>query len=155
MVFRDVRIEYTEGANHLTAHIEKHRILDPVGVAERTQNLARIVCDRSRIDSMRLEILERMLQLDELIAAVRSPECTAAEDQQQAVLARQIPQRAGFPVLIGKGKARDLLANLRPGAHFVVLCGNELQPLLDLDRFSCRTPAKNFVQDSGFRICLH
>jgi hypothetical protein len=58
MVFRDVRIEYAKGANHLAAHIGEHRILDSVGVTERAQDLARVVRDRSRIDSVRLEILE-------------------------------------------------------------------------------------------------
>jgi hypothetical protein len=58
MVFRDVRIEYAEGANHLAPHIGKHRILDPVGVAERAQNLGRVVRDRGRVDAVRLEILE-------------------------------------------------------------------------------------------------
>jgi hypothetical protein len=37
---------------------------------------------------VRLEAFERELQLDELIAAVRSPISAAAEDQQQSVRSR-------------------------------------------------------------------
>ncbi len=89
VIFRNVGVEYSERTDHLAAHIRQQRILYFVGIAEPLQNVARVIGYRRSIYPMRLEPFERKLQLDELIAAVRSPISAAAEDQQQTVGSKQ------------------------------------------------------------------
>src|SRR5208282_533426 len=98
----NVGVEDSERANHLAAGVREQRILDLVGLAEGGENLARVVGDRRGVDSGGLQRLQRLLQLDELIAAVGSPIGAAAEDQQQAVAPREIFQSAVFAVLVGQ-----------------------------------------------------
>ncbi len=93
-----------------------------VGIAEPLQNFARVISDRRGIYSVRPEVFERELQLDELVAAVGSPIGAAAEDQQQPVRSCQIVQRPNLTVLVGKGKIGHLLANVRSGPITVILC---------------------------------
>src|SRR5229473_7294309 len=85
---------------------------------------------------MRLESFERELQLDELIAAVRSPISAAAEDQQQPVRSRQIAQCPNPTVLIREAEIGHLLANSGSGPITVVLCLDKVQPVLGRALFS-------------------
>ena len=90
MIFRDIRVEYSKCPNHFTADVGKKRVLNLVSRTEPFQNLARVIGYRCSIDAVRLQILERELQLDELIAAVGSPIGAAAEYQQQSVGSHQV-----------------------------------------------------------------
>ena len=85
MIFRNVGVEYSKRPDHLAPDIRKERILYFVGIAEPLQNFARVISDRRGIYSVRPEVFERELQLDELVAAVGSPIGAAAEDQQQPI----------------------------------------------------------------------
>ena len=73
VIFRNVGIEYSERSDHIAAHIRQQRILYFVGIAEPLQNFARVIGYRRGVYAVGLEAFERELQLDELIAAVRSP----------------------------------------------------------------------------------
>ena len=89
MIFRDIRVEYSKCPNHFAADIGEERVLNLASLTEPFQDLAGVVGYRRGIDSVCLEILERELQLDELIAAIGSPTGAAAEDQQQPVRPHQ------------------------------------------------------------------
>jgi hypothetical protein len=82
MIFRNVPIEYSKCTDDLAADVREQGILEVVCAAESVQRLARVVGDRGGVYTMGLERCQRMLQLDELIAAVGSPIGAAAEDQQ-------------------------------------------------------------------------
>jgi hypothetical protein len=82
VIFRDICVEYPEFPNHFAADIGEERVRNLVSLTESFQDLAGVVSYRRGIDSVCLEILERELQLDELIAAIGSPIGAAAEDQQ-------------------------------------------------------------------------
>ena len=81
VIFRYVGIEDSIRANDLTTRIRQKRICDLVGFAEIVQNLVRVVCNRRGVYSLRLELIQRELQLDELIAAVGSPIGAATENK--------------------------------------------------------------------------
>ena len=89
MIFRDICVQYSKCPNHFAADIGKERVLNLVSFTEPFQNLAGVVGYGRGVDSVCLEILERELQLDELIAAIGSPIGAAAEDQQQTVRPHQ------------------------------------------------------------------
>jgi hypothetical protein len=133
VIFGNVGVEYSERTDHLAAHIRQQRILYFVGIAEPLQNFARVIGYRRGVYAVGLEAFERELQLDELIAAVRSPISAAAENQQQPVRSSQIAQRPNLTVLIGEGEIRHLLANLGSGSVTVVLCFDKVQPVLGRD----------------------
>src|SRR5712691_7812782 len=100
------------------------------------------------MNALRLELSKRELQLDELVAAVGSPVSAAAEDQHQPVWPHQLRQRPALALLIGQGEIRNLLANLGPGTIAVVLCLDELKPIVGCDvSTSGRNPADHVVQD--------
>src|SRR5690242_18556306 len=82
VIFRDICVEYSEFPNHFAANIGQQRVRNLVGLTESFQDLAGVVGYRRGINSVCLEILERKLQLDELVAAIGSPIGAAAEDQQ-------------------------------------------------------------------------
>lgn len=148
MVGRNIRVEYAECVDQLAANIRKHRIFDTVSLGEPLQDLARVISDRRRIDSVGLEIYERELQLDELIAAVWSPIRAAAEHQQQAVGSHQFIQRSGLTVLIGQSEIGNLLTDLGPGPVAVVLRLDKLEPIFGRDvRSTGAHPADHTVQD--------
>ena len=94
VILGDVGVENPEGADDLAADVRKQRVFDLVRVAEITENFARVVGNRCGIDSVRFQLSKGVLQLDELIAAIGSPVCAAAEDQQQAFWTHQIVQRS-------------------------------------------------------------
>jgi hypothetical protein len=81
VIFGDVGIENSERADDLAAGVREQRIVNLCGLAEGGKNFARIVGDRRGVDTGGLQSLERLLQLDELVAAVGSPIGAAAEDQ--------------------------------------------------------------------------
>jgi len=89
VIFRDIGVEYPKCPNHFAADIREERVLNLVSLTEPFQGLAGVVGDRRGIDSVRLEILERELQLDELIAAIGSPIGASTEDKQQTVRPHQ------------------------------------------------------------------
>jgi hypothetical protein len=82
MIFGDVGIENSECSDDLAADVREQWVFDIVRVGEITELFARIVGDRSRVDSMRFQLSKGILQLDELIAAIGSPICAATKDQQ-------------------------------------------------------------------------
>jgi hypothetical protein len=54
VIFGDVGVEDSEGANDLAASVREQRIIDLVGVAKGGENFARIVGDRGGVDSVSL-----------------------------------------------------------------------------------------------------
>jgi hypothetical protein len=54
VIFGDVGVEDSEGANDLAAGVREQRIIDLVGVAKGGENFARIVGDRRSVDSVSL-----------------------------------------------------------------------------------------------------
>src|SRR5271167_111204 len=82
MIFGDVGIENSERSDNLAADVREQWVFDIVRVGKITELFARIVGDRSRVDSMRFQLSKGILQLDELIAAIGSPICAATKDQQ-------------------------------------------------------------------------
>jgi hypothetical protein len=156
VIFGNVGVEYSERTDLLAAHIRQQRILYFVGIAEPLQNFARVIGYRRGVYAVGLEAFERELQLDELIAAVRSPISAAAENQQQPVRSSQIAQRPNLTVLIGEGEIRHLLANLGSGSVTVVLCFDKVQPVLGRDIGAAGShPADHTVQNRSLGRCIH
>ena len=105
---------------------------------------------------MRLEFSKRELQLDELVAAVGSPICAPAEDQQQPIWSHQVGQRPAFAMLIGQRKVRYLLADFWTGAVAVVLGFDELAPVIGSNILSAGSVfADHIVKDCGLDILFH
>jgi hypothetical protein len=148
VIFGHVGVENAKGANHLAAYVGKQRIFDRISLTETLQNLARVIGDRCRVDSVGFELFERELQLDELIAAVGSPISTAAEYEQQAIRPQQVVQLSTLAVLISERKIRDPFADLWSGLKSVVLSLDELQPVSRCDiRATGSHPADHSVQN--------
>ncbi len=156
MIFRNIGIQEPESADNLAAHIRQERILDFISRAERFENLPRVVGNRCGINPMRLEFSKRELQLDELVAAVGSPICAPAEDQQQPIWSHQVGQRPAFAMLIGQRKVRYLLADFWTGAVAVVLGFDELAPVIGSNILSAGSVfADHIVKDCGFGLLFH
>ena len=73
------------------------------------------------------------MQLNELVAAIRSPIRAAAEHQQQSIGSHQVIQRSGFTALIGQRKRGNLVSYRRPSSVIVVLGLDESEPVLRRD----------------------
>src|SRR5258708_31594219 len=83
VIGRNIGVEDAEVTDDLAAYIREHRKLNPVSLAKGAQYLARIISYTRGVDSPVFELWERLLQLDELVTAVRSTSFTATTDQQQ------------------------------------------------------------------------
>ena len=69
----DVRIEQAEALNHLAAEVAEQCVANVVGVREGSQDLDGVRGDDRDADAVGFDLFEREVQLDQLIAAVRSP----------------------------------------------------------------------------------
>jgi hypothetical protein len=96
------------------------------------------------------------LQLDELIAAVRSPIGTAAEHQQESVGSHQVIQRSDLTVLVRERELWNLLTNGGTGSVAVVLRLDEFEPVVERDvRTAGSEPPNHSVEDCGFGRRIH
>jgi len=77
VIFGDIGVEDSEGADNFAAGVREQRKLDLVGFAERGKSFARVVRDRRGVVTGGLKRRERLLQLDELVcgSAVTSRRC--------------------------------------------------------------------------------
>jgi hypothetical protein len=156
VILGDVGVENPEGADDFAADVSKQRVFDFVRGAEITENFLRVVGNRCGIDSVRFQLPKGVLQLDELVAAIGSPVCAAAEQQQQALWTHQIVQGSNATGLIGQREVGNLCANLGSGAKAVILGLDELDPFARLNIRATRHHfAHDAVQDLGFLCCFH
>src|SRR5262249_7468375 len=95
-----------------------------------------IVADSGYPQARLLQGWERLLQLDELGAAKRSPIGAAGEDQQHSFGSHQLVQRQPPAVLILKREVRDLAADGRASFEIGVLQIDELFEFGRIDLFS-------------------
>jgi hypothetical protein len=123
-------------------------------VGEAAQDLLRIVSDDRYLDPMLLESGARLFQLNELAAAVGSPIGAAAEDQQQAIGAREVAKALSIAVLIGQREVGNFLADVETAGGAVILRLDELAELCRRYLLSREHLLHHVVEDvrfAGFR----
>ena len=90
----DVWIEQAERPNDISSDVTEQRIADAVSRRERVQDRRGVRSDRYDVDPGRSGVVDREVQLDQLIAAVRSPIGRPGEDQQQAAITHELVARS-------------------------------------------------------------
>ena len=82
VILLQVLIDEAELANYAAPLVRQQRETNAVLVCEATENLDRIVADGEQGDSLRFEVAEYLLQLNQLRLTERSPLGTAVENYQ-------------------------------------------------------------------------
>jgi hypothetical protein len=94
--------------------------------------------------------MPRVFQLDQLGAAVLSPVRAAVKNQEEAVRASEIGERAQFAALIGEGEIRDSFTRLRAGLVVIVGGLKVFGVQLGRDGLASRAQPAEFAHDGGF-----
>ena len=105
----DVRIEQAERLDDFASIITEQWIVNAMRRGKRVKDRRRVGSDRDDADSGGPRFAQCVVQLDQLIATVRSPIGRPGEDHQQTMLAHEFIARSHNPRLIGQRKVLSLI----------------------------------------------
>ena len=90
----DVRIEHAERLDDFASDVTEQRIANAMSRGKRVKDRRGVGSNRNDADSGGERFAQCVVQLDQLIAAVRSPIGRPGEDHQQTVLAHEFTARS-------------------------------------------------------------
>ena len=156
VVFGNVRVEDAERADDLAALIRQKRVGNLIRLAEGPEGVLPVIRDGGDMNALRAKVRQRHIQLDQLIATVRSPVRAAAEHEQQPARTREVLQRVPVPVLIGQRELWHPVSDGRTCAVPVILSLNELTPIGRGDLVATTGQASDHItENDGLFLYIH